>query len=89
VYYHILGTEQSQDVLVYQDKSNPEYMFSTGITFDGDWVRMSISKDTSPTNKLWLAKLDGHALPKKGTFLSFLSILILRHQEMDQDQRRL
>lgn len=42
-------------------------MFSTAVTFDGQWLRLSVTKDTSPTNKLWLAKLDGYALPEKGS----------------------
>jgi len=54
--------------LIHSDKKNPEYMFSTAVTFDGQWLRLSITKDTSPTNKLWLAKLDGTALPTKCTY---------------------
>jgi prolyl oligopeptidase len=66
-YYHVLGTDQSADILIHSDKENPEYMFSTAVTFDGEWLRLSITKNTSPTNKLWLAKLDGTALPTKST----------------------
>ena len=32
LYYHRVGTKQSQDVLVHQDKENPEWMFSAGAT---------------------------------------------------------
>lgn len=66
MYYHVLGTEQSEDILIYSDPDNPEYHFGAATTYDGNWVKMSISKDTSPVNKLWIAKVEGGTLRPDG-----------------------
>ena len=36
------------------------------MTFDGNWLALFISKDTSPVNKLWLARMEGGGLPSDG-----------------------
>lgn len=35
LYYHFLGTDQSQDILCWRDRENPKYMFGAGVTDDG------------------------------------------------------
>ncbi|KAF9558232.1 prolyl oligopeptidase [Agrocybe pediades] len=55
VYYHRLGTAQSEDTLVYQDKTNREYMYGIDTTEDGKYLLLYISKDTSRKNLLWVA----------------------------------
>lgn len=35
VYYHFLGTDQSEDILCWRDPENPKYLFGTGVTDDG------------------------------------------------------
>jgi prolyl oligopeptidase len=62
-----LGTEQSQDTLIYSDPENPAQFFGAHVTFDGNWVVMSITENTDPINKFWLAKLDNKSLPANGT----------------------
>ncbi|KAI0722036.1 prolyl oligopeptidase [Cerioporus squamosus] len=58
LYYHRLGTQQSEDVLVYKDESNPEWMWGTEITeVDGRYLLLSIRRDTSRKNLLWIADL--------------------------------
>ena len=59
LYFHKLGTPQSADILVRQDTSNPSHMASPEITEDGKYMLLHISKDTAPSAKLWVAKLDG------------------------------
>jgi len=53
--------------LIYEDPENPQRMFSGHVTFDGDWVQLSISESTDPVSKLWLAKLDNKSLPPDGS----------------------
>lgn len=35
LYYHFLGTDQSQDILCWRDHENPKYMFGAEVTDDG------------------------------------------------------
>lgn len=35
VYYHFLGTEQSEDILCWKDSDNPKYSFGGSVTNDG------------------------------------------------------
>lgn len=35
VYYHFLGTEQSQDVLCWRDPDHPKYIYMPEVTEDG------------------------------------------------------
>ncbi|KAG6916377.1 hypothetical protein DXG01_007098 [Tephrocybe rancida] len=58
IYYHTLGTSQSDDVLIHSDKSNPEWMWSVDITDDGKYILLYTVKDTSRKNLLWIADLE-------------------------------
>ncbi|OSD01749.1 hypothetical protein PYCCODRAFT_1368709 [Trametes coccinea BRFM310] len=59
LYYHRLGTQQSEDVLVYKDDSEPEWMWGTQITeLDGRYLLLSIRRDTSRKNLLWITDLE-------------------------------
>lgn len=35
LYYHILGTDQSEDILCWKDLENPKYLFGGSVTNDG------------------------------------------------------
>ncbi|KAK2995129.1 hypothetical protein RJ640_020769 [Escallonia rubra] len=35
LYYHFLGTDQSEDILCWKDPENPKYMFGASVTEDG------------------------------------------------------
>ncbi len=50
VYYHVLGTPQSEDKLVYENKGEPEWTFGAGVSEDGQYVFMITSKSTDPKN---------------------------------------
>ncbi|KAH7567069.1 hypothetical protein JRO89_XS07G0012600 [Xanthoceras sorbifolium] len=62
LYYHFLGTEQSEDVLCYRDPENPKYMFSGGVTNDGKYLLLYISETCDPVNKVYYC--DMSALPE-------------------------
>ncbi|MDO9001443.1 MAG: prolyl oligopeptidase family serine peptidase [Bacteroidota bacterium] len=47
VYFHQLGTSQEKDVLVLEDKSNPNYNFGAHVTDDENYLVVSISQSTS------------------------------------------
>ncbi len=52
VYYHKLGTDQSKDELIYEDKKNPLRFHSAGLTEDGRFLILNISEGTSGS-EIW------------------------------------
>jgi prolyl oligopeptidase len=47
IYFHKLGTKQSEDILIYKDPSDPQTNVGAGVSEDGKWLIMSMSKSTS------------------------------------------
>ncbi|CAA7259570.1 unnamed protein product [Cyclocybe aegerita] len=62
IYYHRLGTSQAEDVLVYQDKENREWMFSIEVTEDDKYLILYLLKDSSRQNLLWIADYDTNGI---------------------------
>lgn len=59
VYYHRLGTQQAEDVLVMKDPENPEWMWSMDITeTDGRYLSMYVLKNSDRKNLLWVTDLE-------------------------------
>ncbi|HBS29139.1 MAG TPA: S9 family peptidase, partial [Phycisphaerales bacterium] len=46
VYYHALGIDQSKDVLVFENKNEPEWGFGAEVSEDGQWLVITTSKGT-------------------------------------------
>jgi prolyl oligopeptidase len=46
MYYHRLGTNQSQDSLVYERKDQPRWQFEPTVTDDGHYLIITVSKGT-------------------------------------------
>ena len=57
LYYHRLGTAQSEDKLVYDRPDNKELGFSGGVTDDGHYLVISVWQGTSPKNRLYYKDL--------------------------------
>ena len=53
VWFHRLGTEQSEDVLVHEDPENPERSFSVFPSEDGSWLMLFARDGTARRNRLW------------------------------------
>ncbi|MDD2636208.1 MAG: prolyl oligopeptidase family serine peptidase [Bacteroidales bacterium] len=47
IYYHEIGTMQSEDILVYEDKKNPEIGFYAGVTESEKYLIISATVSTS------------------------------------------
>jgi prolyl oligopeptidase len=58
IYYHKLGTPQSDDQLVYRDPEHPEWGFFLGRTDDNRYLVLSISRSTDPQNKVYVRPVD-------------------------------
>ncbi|MCL7021628.1 hypothetical protein MKW94_021528 [Papaver nudicaule] len=57
LYYHFLGTEQSEDVLCWKDPENPMYRFEAQVMDDGKHVLLYIEESCDPVNKLYYCDL--------------------------------
>lgn len=66
IYYHRLGTPQSEDVLIYERPDDKELGVGGGVSEDGRWLIIGVTKGTSPKNQVWykdLTKPDSKVLP--------------------------
>ncbi|KAG8065742.1 hypothetical protein GUJ93_ZPchr0004g40531 [Zizania palustris] len=61
VYYHFLGTDQSEDVLCWEDPDHPKYIYTPEVSEDGKYVILSVAETSEPVNKLYYCDLS--ALP--------------------------
>jgi len=57
LYYHRLGTSQSEDKLIYERPDNKELGFNSAVTDDGRYLIVSVSQGTSPKNRLYYKDL--------------------------------
>ena len=57
LYYHRLGTAQSEDKLIYDRPDNKELGFAGGVTDDGHYLVISVWQGTSPKNRLYYKDL--------------------------------
>ena len=58
LYYHKLGTPQSEDQLVYERKDHKDWNFSAEVTEDGKFLIIDVSQGTDPKNRIFYKKLD-------------------------------
>ena len=57
LYYHRLGTPQSDDVLLYERPDEKEWGFGGGVTEDGRYLIISVWKGTDPNNLVFYKDL--------------------------------
>ncbi|MBN2022533.1 MAG: S9 family peptidase [Pirellulales bacterium] len=58
VFYHRLGTSQSEDVLVYRRPDHPEWTFEVDVTEDGRYLVIAIQKGTDDKYRIVVKDLD-------------------------------
>ena len=68
VYYHTLGTPQSQDALIYERPDQPEWGFGSSVTEDGELVVLSVWHGTARKNRIYYR-------PVAGAEASFVQLL--------------
>ncbi len=64
LYYHRLGTPQSQDELIYARPDIPEWSISGNVTEDGRYLFVYLNHGTAPENELYVADLGDPAKPE-------------------------
>ncbi len=63
LWYHRIGTSQSEDVLVVsKDLKVPESMWSTNVTHDGNFLMLYNSKDTDTKERVYVLPLQDQGL---------------------------
>jgi len=63
LYFHRLGTPQSEDVLVYERPDQKEWGFSGSVTEDGRYLIVSVWQGTDPKNRLYYKDLQAKEAP--------------------------
>ena len=66
VYYHVVGTAQSADRLVYERKDLPQWFIGASVTDDGRYLLVSVQEGTAPRNRLYYAALGDPMHPTIG-----------------------
>ncbi len=62
IYYHTIGTKQSEDKLVYEDKSHPLRYFNAAVSEDENYLFINISEGTSGSEILVKSIQDNNIL---------------------------
>ncbi len=58
LYYHTLGTPQSDDKLVYERPDHKEWKFSSTVSDDGQYLVIEVTKSTDDRNQVLYKRLD-------------------------------
>lgn len=63
IYYHAVGTPQSEDILVVKDAEHPEWMWGAEVSeLDGRYLYLSVVRDTARKNLLWICDLQENTI---------------------------
>jgi prolyl oligopeptidase len=57
VFYHKIGTPQSDDALVYERKDHKDWLFGGEVTEDGAYLIITVSQGTDPKNRVFYKDL--------------------------------
>ena len=52
LWFHKIGTEQTEDTLVWSDPEHPDRFYGASVTKDGGWLVISVNEGTSSNNAL-------------------------------------
>ncbi|HEV8318631.1 MAG TPA: prolyl oligopeptidase family serine peptidase [Vicinamibacterales bacterium] len=64
IYYHRIGTPQSQDVLIYDRKDLPAWIVNGNVTEDGRYLLITMFEGAENRNRLYFADLGNPRAPK-------------------------
>ncbi|HZE07494.1 MAG TPA: prolyl oligopeptidase family serine peptidase [Gemmatimonadaceae bacterium] len=64
VYYHRVGQPQSRDELVYDRPDQPDWLFDTRVSDDGQYAIITVSQGTDVRTRLYFIDLDNPGKPQ-------------------------
>jgi prolyl oligopeptidase len=73
LYYHRLGTEQTEDILIYERPDQKEWMFDADVTEDGKYLIISVRKGTDPKNLVFYQDLEDNTGEIKEVISEFIA----------------
>lgn len=76
IYYHRIGTAQSDDVLVYERPDEPKWGLAGVVTEDGRYLLIFVSQGTDPRQRLFFLDLQDPAQPQvQGDVVKLIDVL--------------
>lgn len=63
LYFHKIGTDQSEDYVVYERPDNKEFFIGSTVSEDGNWLIISVGKGTSRKNMVYFKNLGAEKAP--------------------------
>jgi prolyl oligopeptidase len=60
LYYHCVGTAQTEDILIYDRPDQKEWGFDSGVTEDGKYLIISVWQGSEPKNLIFYLDLQAH-----------------------------
>jgi prolyl oligopeptidase len=63
LYYHVIGTPQIDDTLIYERKDEKEWGFSGNVTDDGHYLIINVWKGSLPRNRIFYKDLQDKSAP--------------------------
>ena len=66
IYYHVLGTPDSRDRMIYERPDRPDWYLSANVTEDGRYLWITMNHGTEPNNLLYVADLKDGLHPDVG-----------------------
>jgi prolyl oligopeptidase len=64
LYYHKLGAPQSSDMIVFEDKAHPEWLYNAQVTNNGTFVVITIHQGTDQRTRLYYIYLEHPKKPR-------------------------
>jgi prolyl oligopeptidase len=64
VYYHRVGQPQSRDALIYDRPDQPDWIFDTQVSDDGQFLIITVSQGTDVRTRIYFIDLDNPGKPK-------------------------
>ncbi|GLB33294.1 putative prolyl oligopeptidase [Lyophyllum shimeji] len=89
VYYHRIGTPQSDDILIHKDPDNPEWMWNVDISEDGKYLILYTMKDSSRRNLLWTANLSKNEIGPNIKWNKIIDAFKAEYDVIDNDGPKL
>jgi prolyl oligopeptidase len=88
LYYHRIGTDQSQDVLVYERPDEKEWGFGGSVSDDGKYLAITVWRGTEKKNLFFYAPIADGKIPTKAQVVELVSEFTADWQFLGNDGER-